>query len=82
MLNIKKAEVAKPKLQGTKQTEAITVSRIFNNLVSLSLFLALFCLPGYFYAQTPLRGFLIASYLANQPALDFPPGKEFDPRHL
>jgi len=54
MLNIKKA---------------ITVSEIFlNNLVSLILFLALFCFSGHLHAQTP-------------PALDFPPGREFDPRH-
>ncbi|MBM3242699.1 hypothetical protein FJZ31_41090 [Candidatus Poribacteria bacterium] len=54
MLNIKKA---------------ITVSSIlFNNFISLSLFLALFCLSGHLYAQMP-------------PALDFPPGIELDPRH-
>jgi hypothetical protein len=54
MLNIKKA---------------ITVSKIFlHNLISLSLFLALFCLPGHLYAQMP-------------PALDFPPERELDPRY-
>jgi hypothetical protein len=52
MLNIKKA---------------ITVSEIFNNLISLSLILVIFCLSGHLYAQTP-------------PALDFPPEREFDPR--
>jgi len=61
MLNIKKAEVAR--------NEAITVSSIlFNNFVSLSLFLVLFCLSGHLYAQMP-------------PALDFPQGSEFDPKH-
>jgi len=55
MLNIKKA---------------ITVSEILiHNLISLSLFLALFCFSGHLHAQTP-------------PALDFPPGIELDPRHL
>ncbi|MBM3242513.1 hypothetical protein FJZ31_40145 [Candidatus Poribacteria bacterium] len=55
MLNIKKS---------------ITVSEILiHNLISLSLFLALFCLSGHLHAQTP-------------PALDFPPGRELDPRHL
>ncbi|MBM3238986.1 T9SS type A sorting domain-containing protein [Candidatus Poribacteria bacterium] len=49
--------------------KAITVSEIFiHNLISLSLFLALFCFSGHLHAQTP-------------PALDFPPGIELDPRH-
>ncbi|MBM3238989.1 hypothetical protein FJZ31_22075 [Candidatus Poribacteria bacterium] len=49
--------------------KAITVSEILlHNLISLSLFLALFCLPGHLHAQTP-------------PALDFPPERELDPRH-
>jgi len=41
---------------------------VFNNLIFLSLILALFCLSGHLYAQTP-------------PAFSFPPGREFDPRH-
>ena len=49
--------------------KAITVSGILlNNFVSLSLFLALLCFSGHLYAQMP-------------PALDFPPGRDFDPRH-
>jgi len=49
--------------------KAITVSEILtHNLISLSLFLALFCFSGHLYAQMP-------------PALDFPPGRELDPRH-
>jgi hypothetical protein len=49
--------------------KAITVSEILNhNLISLSLIFVIFCLSGHLYAQTP-------------PASDFPPGREFDPRH-
>jgi len=51
-----------------KIKKAITVLGILNNLLSLTLFLTLFCLSGNLYAQMP-------------PALDFPPGREFDPRH-
>jgi len=74
MLNIKKAEVAR---SCKVRSKAITVSEILiHNLISLSLFLALFCLSGHLQAQTPLRGFQ-----SNQPALDFTPGRELDPRH-
>jgi len=46
----------------------IVSSILLNNLISLSLFLTIFCLPGRLYAQMP-------------PALDFPPRIELDPRH-